>query len=282
VTVTALRADQPQPWRPATYREYLVSVGLHPKTIRMYCWALDRAHAAITVTGGTLAEADPFELAALAQGVANSNATRSQLRCALKHYYLWIDRNDAPLRAIRVPPQPRMICRTLEPDEAHRLADMARRFAHPKGTATLLGLYLALRREEIASAEWGRFDGPLAWYTVTGKGDRTATIPVAPALTRYLHPLRSQDWIFPGRRGQRAWVSPATVWTWTKEVADAAGIEGFSTHRLRHTALTTALDNTSNLRSVQAFARHADPEQTAGYTRTTLDQLRGVADGLDY
>ena len=282
MTVVAIRADQPRPNRPATYREYLVSVGLHPKTIRTYCWAIDRAHTAITNMGTTLADANVFDLAALAQGVANSNSMRGQLRCALKHYYLWTDRLDAPLRAIRVPPQPAMVCKTLEVDEARRLAETAREFGHPKGTAVLLGLFLALRREEIAMAQWERFDDRLDWYTVTGKGDRTATIPVPPPLARYLASPPSQGWIFPGRRGLRAYVTPATIWTWTKQVAEAAGIEGFSTHRLRHTALTTALDHSENLRAVQSFARHANPQQTAGYTRTTLDQLRGIADGLDY
>jgi len=55
----------------------------------------------------------------------------------------------------------------------------------------------------------------------------------------------------------------------------------FTTHRLRHTALTTALDRTENLRAVQSFARHANPAQTAGYTRTTLTQLQAVGAGLD-
>lgn len=282
MTVVAIRADQPRPNRPATYREYLMSVGLHPKTIRTYCQTIDRAHTAITQMGATLADANVFDLAALAQGVANSNSMRSQLRCALKHFYAWTDRNDAPLRAIRVPPQPAMVCRTLEVDEARRLAQVARDFAHPKGTAVLLGLYLALRREEIAAAQWQRFDERLDWYTVTGKGDRTATIPVPPPLARYLASPPSQGWIFPGRRGKGAHVNPATVWDWTKQVAAAAGIVPFTTHRLRHTALTTALDRTENLRAVQSFARHANPQQTAGYTRTTLDQLRGIADGLDY
>lgn len=98
----------------------------------------------------------------------------------------------------------------------------------------------------------------------------------------YAAPLRSQGPLFPSRRGIRPNIAPATIWTWSKEVAAAAGIVPFTTHRLRHTALTTVLDHTENLRAVQTFARHANPQQTAGYTRTTLDQLRGVADGLDY
>lgn len=58
--------------------------------------------------------------------------------------------------------------------------------------------------------------------------------------------------------------------------------DNFSTHVLRHTALTTALDATENLRAVQAFARHSDPQVTSGYTRATQQQLRRVSDALGY
>ena len=61
----------------------------------------------------------------------------------------------------------------------------------------------------------------------------------------------------------------ATIWTWTSQVAEAAGLGHVQTHRLRHTSLTTALDNTKDLRSVMEFARHSRPQTTAGYTRTT-------------
>ncbi|HJQ94582.1 MAG TPA: hypothetical protein VJ935_02600 [Acidimicrobiia bacterium] len=48
------------------------------------------------------------------------------------------------------------------------------------GTAVLAGLYLALRISEMASMRWDGFD--LERYTVTGKEDYTATLPVHPRL----------------------------------------------------------------------------------------------------
>ncbi len=74
----------------------------------------------------------------------------------------------------------------------------------------------------------------------------------------------------------------ATVWDWTKRVGREAGIENLRTHQLRHTSLTTAHDNTGNLRSVMKFARHSRPQTTAGYTRTTKEQLLAVSEALDY
>ncbi|KKK59417.1 hypothetical protein LCGC14_3034590, partial [marine sediment metagenome] len=69
---------------------------------------------------------------------------------------------------------------------------------------------------------------------------------------------------------------------WTKRVASEAGIHEFTTHQLRHTALTTANDTMGDLRAVQTFARHKKPETTAGYTRTKQTRLREVSDSLDY
>ena len=46
--------------------------------------------------------------------------------------------------------------------------------------------------------------------------------------------------------------------------------------------LTTAHDATDNVRAVMAFARHNKPDVTAGYTRTTNEQLRKVSDALRF
>ena len=173
-----------------------------------------------------------------------------------------------------------MVCKALEEDEAHALTKTAVGW-WPKGTAVLFGLYLALRREEIANAEWSRYDTEHGRYTVTGKGLVTATLPVHPVLADELAGIpRTGKWVFKGR-----WdgpVNPATIWTWTKEVAEAAGLGHVITHQLRHTSLATANDRLGDLRAVQTFARHAKPETTAGYTRTTQLRLREVSDSLDY
>jgi integrase len=267
--------------RPATYAEYLVSIGRAAHTVRAYVYRLARAEADLAELGATVLSANAFQLSAMSEATPNTHAFRGQLRCALKHYYEWQDRNDAPLRAVRVPPSPRMVCQALEPDDARKLVDTARGW-WPHGAMVLLGLYLALRREEIACAEWDRFDDNLEWYTVFGKNSKTATIPVHPVVREEFAPHRGTGFIFPGRTGIRDHVNPATVWDWTSQVAEAAGLGHVRTHQLRHTSLTTALDNTSDLRSVMEFARHERPQTTAGYTRTTKEQLRAVMEALEY
>lgn len=271
--------------RPPTYVEYLESIGLKWDTIRNYRMQIRSAERGCAELGVELISANASVLALLANQMANTHATRGQFRCALKHWYEWQDRMNAPLRAVRVPPNPQMVCKALTSEEARALEATASGI-WPQGAAVLFGLYLGLRRTEIAAAEWDRFDHVMQWYTVTGKFEKTATLPVNPILAEELAPHRqAKGWLFPARLGTRdgSHVHPATVWHWTKDLAKQAGIEGrFSTHVLRHTCLTTALDNTENLRAVMAFARHEKPETTAGYTRTTNEQLRRISDALRY
>jgi integrase len=174
-----------------------------------------------------------------------------------------------------------MVCRALEGDEAKNLARVALERNDGPGLAVILGLYQALRREEIATLRWENFDDR-GWLTVTGKGGLTASIPVRATVTEMLALReRHNDFIFPGQTSGRS-VTPTTVWNWVRLVAKEAGLSGVTPHRLRHTALATANDNTGDLRSVQAFARHADPRVTAGYTRATSKRLTAVVNSIDY
>ena len=92
--------------RPATFEEYLVSIGLSKNTIRNYVSRLVRAERMLAEIGATVLSADAYQLAAVSEATPNTHGFRGQLRCTLKHYYHWMDRMDAPLSAIRIPPQP--------------------------------------------------------------------------------------------------------------------------------------------------------------------------------
>jgi integrase/recombinase XerD len=255
-----------------TYQEYLIGEGLAPRTIRIYVGLMEQAGAHLD-----LATVRPGELADYAAHIPFSHSRRGQFVAALNHYWRSVGRYDGPAKAIRVPPQPEMVCQAVTDDQARDLVKTALGW-HPEGLAVLFGMYLALRCSEIAMAEWSRFSDGYEWYTVTGKFDKTATLPVHPTLRAELS--GGGGYVFAGRFGGH--VRPATIWDWTKKVGRAAGIEGLRTHQLRHTALTVANDTTGDLRAVQTFARHSKPSTTAGYTRTKATRLREVSDSLDY
>lgn len=263
----------------SAFRNYLAGLGLSPKTIRIYLYAVAACQTWCRQQGTSIVRASALLLATYAERIPNSTASRRQLRTALQHYWEWKGIDDRPARAIRVPPKPAMVCKALDPDAAQKMATVAFGW-HPEGTATLFGLYLALRREEIASARWDRYhDG---WYTVQGKRDVVATLPVHPRLAEQLdNTPRNGDYLFPGSQG-REWVHPTTIWLWIRRVAEVADVGIVSPHQLRHTALATANDATGDLRAVSVFARHKRVETTVGYTRTTAHKLQTVVEALDY
>lgn len=263
------------------FAEWLLGVGLSGRTATIYGRHVERAERWLGERGVSLELALPSEIGAYAETLPRSSSTRRQLRSALRLWWAWAKRVNPPVASVRVPPKPRPVCRALEADDARRLVKAGLGW-WPEGTAVLFGMYLALRREEIATARWDGFDPECSWYTVTGKRDLVACLPVHPVLASEVRGKRRRgSYVFPGR-GARPHVSPATVWLWVRRVAQEADVGLVRPHELRHTALATANDRTGDLRATQEFARHARPETTAIYTRATAARLQGVVASLDY
>jgi integrase len=255
--------------------------GLGKKTTAQYMNTIRRAESWCEEQGVTLRKVRPEQLADYADTLPRTWASRKGLRQALSVYWEIVGRRDPPLAAIRVPAKPEMVCRAHEEDDARILAKAAAARHDPKGLAVLLGMYEAMRREEIATMPWAHVDPP--WLVVIGKFDKQRRIPVHPVVDEALAEHRqsaSGPWVFAGRFGGP--VASATIWSWIREVAEDAGVEAVTPHRLRHTSLATANDATGNLRAVQAFAGHARPDTTAGYTRASTRALRAVVDAIRY
>ena len=262
--------------------ELLIGAGYSRKTTAVYTTALLRADEGLVAIGSSLDTATGADLRAYSETLPRTRSSRALLRSSLTAYYRASERSDAPVRAIRVPTHPRMRCKALDEAPAAALAKSARARGDEKGLAVLLGLYVGLRRNEIATLRWADIDRD-GWLTLVGKGDRTRSVPLHPVVLVSLNErsrVATDEWVFPGR-----WdgpVNPTTVWLWVREVAAAAGLDAVPTHVLRHTALATALDSTHDLRAVQELAGHARPETTAGYTRVRRNRLIDVVSAIDY
>jgi len=112
---------------------------------------------------------------------------------------------------------------------------------------------------------------------VHGKGDKTALVPLPPAVSRAIERAidnRTTGPILLTSRGTRMDRHCAT--RRLRHLADHAGVTlpRMHPHMLRHTFVTTMLDAGVDLRDVQIAARHADPRTTMRYdrARTNLDR----------
>lgn len=267
----------------ADLRSELLARGLAARTITGYMNTIWSAERWFDARGLSLARATPEQIAAYAGTTPLSHSTRITLRASLGHYWAICGHPRPPTGAVRVPSQPTMVSQALEEEDCRALVRVARARGDRPGFAVLLGMYQALRREEIATLPWSAFDeAPEGYMTVTGKGSKTRTIPVHSAILGVLEPLlRTDHFIFPGRRPGTS-VCPATIWYWVRLVSMEAGLPPVRAHQLRHSALSTANDATGDLRAVQALAGHAKPETTAGYTRASRHRLEAAVAAIDY
>jgi integrase/recombinase XerD len=263
--------------------EQLLARGLAPRSVKLYVRTILAAEAWCQQHGTDLRRVSPSLVAQYAGTKPYTHSSQNVLRVSLDHYWRITKRRQPPTWAIRVPKEKRPRCRAIDPAPAAQLTDAALERRDRKGLAVLVGLYLGLRRFEIAKLRWQDFRDDFAWLVVVGKGDVTAELPVHPVLRERLLEAATGavgDYVFPGRF--RTGVTPATVWAWCLEVADDAGVGHVAPHVLRHTCLATANDETGDLRATQEFARHARPDTTARYTRVTNKRLTMVMASLDY
>jgi integrase len=265
----------------AEFHGFLLGLGLAPRSVQLYARTIQTAVRYFEAERWDLARATAAQVATYAGTKPLTFSSRSLIRVAFGPYWAMTEHPAPPLRAVRCPPKPAMVCKALDDDDARRLAKTARNRGDRKGMAVMLGMYQGMRREEIATA---RYDGIVGdWWSVVGKGAKSRTIPVHGVVRLALGelPAAAGPFIFPGRVGA-GHASPASVWNWVREVATDAGVGLVRPHWLRHTALATQNDRTGDLRAVQHFAGHARSATTEGYTRASQAALRRVSDALDY
>jgi integrase len=106
--------------------------------------------------------------------------------------------------------------------------------------------------------------------TITRKGGKVVTIPLAPRTARAIDLYvgeRSEGPVFTNREGTRRLDRHAATGI-VKRLDIHAGIDKrISPHSLRHSFITAALDAGVALRDVQEAASHADPRTTMLYDR---------------
>jgi integrase len=117
-----------------------------------------------------------------------------------------------------------------------------------------------------------------------GKGDRTVSTPITPAVAALLEPLkgdhpkyvftytcqRTRDGHVKGQRYPITYEGGKTEWA---RLTKRAGVKGLRFHDLRHTTATRLLRETGNLKLVQQALNHRDIKTTTRYAHVLNDEV---------
>lgn len=239
--------------------------------------------------GGELEQAQPAQLAMLAQGwSALAPSTVSRKMSALRQFFgFLVDeglRPDDPTHALPRPTTRRPLPKILSHDEIERLFRTAEEEAagdSPQAIRMLVLLEMlygsGLRATELVSLPLAAVPRDAPFLTVTGKGGQARMVPVSrrakAALSRWLA-IRpdSSPWLFPSRSGH---LSRVRLFQLVKALAARADLapEKLSPHVLRHAFATHLLEGGADLRALQTLLGHADISTTQIYTHVDATRL---------
>ena len=154
-------------------------------------------------------------------------------------------------------------------------------------------LRLGLRLAEVVGLEWAAIDWSSRSITITGKGDKTATIPMPVDVRDRLQRMRLQRGAITERvfcwRPEPTKAVPEPAWRpMTTSGVDTAygraqvkaGLTSLRFHDLRHTAATRLVKKTGNLKMAQVLLRHEDITTTVRYAHVLHDDLRDALDAM--
>ena len=268
-----------------SFKNYLQVLGLSPKTVSAY---ISDIRQFLNTYGENLTQ----------ENITNyllqyPNATRARKRSSLLAYAKFTNDEHAvtTLSALKVK-LPQRLPRPIPTNKIKEIMAIASQIETAGGerhiglTAVIgLMLYVGLRASEVLSLRINDFNLSEKTFRVRGKGDKERVLPIPDKLMKILKNAikRKKDLVSLGRYNAKRDNNPENPLLYSptyrtfarkiKEIGMLAGVDLVS-HMLRHTAATSALQKTGNLRTVQKLLGHKDPRSTAIYTKVTVEDLR--------
>jgi integrase len=152
-------------------------------------------------------------------------------------------------------------------------------------SALRFALLTGCRRAEIVSLVWQNVDFFNREIRVTGKGDRSRTVPMTKAIYSLLWELRAhhKTAVFTyvvkrprkgATKGEREPITMEGFKTEWRRTKGRTKISDFRFHDTRHTAATRLVRATGNLKQAQRLLGHVDIKTTTKYAHVTTDDLR--------
>ncbi|UJB73420.1 site-specific integrase (plasmid) [Acaryochloris sp. 'Moss Beach'] len=115
------------------------------------------------------------------------------------------------------------------------------------------------------------------WHQTKGKRD-TREVPMHPQLHDYLvayAPDLTRTYLFPGRHG-RSYIRVSSADRILRQAFSEVGLEGFSTHSFRRTALTQMHNAGVPTKHIQRISGHRTLAALSGYLEVTDEQVEGA------
>ena len=194
-----------------------------------------------------------------------------------------------PALDVSAPKVPRRLPVTMDTDQISQLLNTeASDWIEIRDKAMVELFYSSgLRLSELTRLDISDLDLQQGLVTVTGKGNKTRTIPVgsqaATAIQNWLQvrPLQLRDpsdnALFISGRGQR--INPRSVQARLKKMASGQSLSRkLHPHMLRHSFASHVLESSSDLRAVQEMLGHANISTTQVYTHLDFQHLAKVYD----
>lgn len=224
------------------------------------------------------------------QGISGRSLQRN-LSAVRAFYRYLIDQGIAkqnPANGVLAPKSARRLPKVLDADQTTLLVEIdANDSLAIRDRAILELMYSSgLRLSELINLDMNDIDFSDALVTVTGKGNKTRTVPVGrhavSALKAWLKKRNefvdeNETAIFVSRRGQR--ISARNIQQRLKQWAIKQGLANHvHPHMLRHSFASHLLESSGDLRAIQELLGHADISTTQVYTHLDFQHLAKVYD----
>lgn len=212
------------------------------------------------------------------------SSLRSFCQFCIRHG--WLTNN--PADGISAPKSPKKLPKTLDVDQAAQFVEVAGdSFIAQRDRALLELIYSSgLRLAEAVSLNLTDVDWSDAMLTVTGKGNKTRSLPIGSAAitalknwlpARSLYTQPNEQALFTTQRGSR--ISHRAVQVRLQQLSIQQGMDNpVHPHMLRHSFASHMLESSGDLRLVQEMLGHANISTTQVYTHLDFQHLAKVYD----
>ncbi|MCG8325030.1 MAG: tyrosine recombinase XerC [Thiotrichales bacterium] len=224
------------------------------------------------------------------RGISGRSLQRSL--SAMRAFFDWLidsgELNSNPARGLKTPKSPRKLPAVLDVDQTARLLEINEDDPLAVRDRAMMELMYScgLRLSELTGLNMQDLDLADRLVTVTGKGNKTRSVPVgkvACGILRQWFRVRDElvtegeDAVFISRRGRR--ITPRSVQQRFQKWAIRQGIDlHLHPHMLRHSFASHILESSSDLRAVQELLGHSDISTTQIYTHLDFQHLARVYD----